>query len=126
MTDATICGKDDDALDHCDVLVVNPERVRAVRERLVTAAEAEQMAAVFKVLADPSRCRLVEAIIEAGELCVCDLAATVEMSESNVSHHLRVLRAHALGVHDEDVAVVERVLVTLAADRRVRHALSNP
>src|SRR5665811_18787 len=97
MPDAVVCGKDDeDALDHCDVLVVDPERVRAVRERLVTAAETEQMAAVFKVLADPSRCRLVAAIIEAGELCVCDLAATVEMSDSNVSHHLRVLRAHGL------------------------------
>jgi DNA-binding transcriptional ArsR family regulator len=92
-----ICGKADaDPLDHCDVVVVDPERVRDVRERLVTAATAEQMAAVFKVLADPSRCRLVAAIIEAGELCVCDLAATVDMSESNVSHHLRVLRAHGL------------------------------
>jgi len=97
MPDAVVCGKDDeDALDHCDVLVVDPERVRAVRERLVPAATAERMAAVFKVLADPSRCRLVAAIIEAGELCVCDLAATVEMSDSNVSHHLRVLRAHGL------------------------------
>jgi DNA-binding transcriptional ArsR family regulator len=97
MPDATICGKgDEDALDHCDVHVVDPERVRTVRERLVKAAETEQMAAVFKVLADPSRCRLAAAIIEAGELCVCDLAATVEMSESNVSHHLRVLRTHGL------------------------------
>lgn len=97
MPDATICGKnDEDALDHCDVLVVDPERVRAVRERLVTTATVERMADVFKVLADPSRCRLVAAIIEAGELCVCDLAATVEMSESNVSHHLRVLRAQGL------------------------------
>jgi DNA-binding transcriptional ArsR family regulator len=97
MRDATICGKDDgDSLDHCDVLVVDPARVRAVRERLVPAATAERMAAVFKVLADPSRCRLVAAIIEAGELCVCDLAATVDMSDSNVSHHLRVLRAHGL------------------------------
>src|SRR5664280_3902882 len=97
MPDAIICGKgDEDALDHCDVVVVDPERVRAVRARLVTAAETERMAAVFQVLADPSRCRLVAAIIEAGELCVCDLAATVDMSESNVSHHLRVLRSHGL------------------------------
>ena len=97
MPDAKIRGKDDmDALDRCDVRVVDPERVRAVRARLVTAAETERMAAVFKVLADPSRCRLVAAIIEAGELCVCDLAATVDMSESNVSHHLRVLRSHGL------------------------------
>ena len=95
--DPEICSRDGgDALDHCDVVVVDPERVRAVRERLVPAATAERMAAVFKVLADPSRCRLVAAIIEAGELCVCDLAATVAMSESNASHHLRVLRAHGL------------------------------
>jgi ArsR family transcriptional regulator, lead/cadmium/zinc/bismuth-responsive transcriptional repressor len=92
-----ICGKDeDDDLDRCDIVVVHPERVRAVREHLVTAATAERMAAVFKVLADPSRCRLVAALIEARELCVCDLAATVGMSESSVSHHLRVLRASGL------------------------------
>ncbi len=83
-------------MDHCDVHVVDPERVAAVGARLVSPAVAGQMAAVFKVLADQSRCRLVAAIIEAGELCVCDLAATVGMSESNVSHHLRVLRASGL------------------------------
>jgi len=92
-----ICGKDeDDSLDRCDVVVVDPRRVREVRERLVSAATAERMAAVFKVLADPSRCRLVAALIEAGEICVCDLAATVGMSESSVSHHLRVLRTSGL------------------------------
>lgn len=92
-----ICDKADEGdLDHCDVVVVNPARVREVRERLVTAATAEQIAAVFKVLADPSRCRMVAALIEAGEICVCDLAATVGMSESSVSHHLRVLRASGL------------------------------
>ena len=92
-----ICGKDDeDLLDHCDVHVVDPARVTAVRARLVSPGIAGQMATVFKVLADQSRCRLMAAIIEAGELCVCDLAATVEMSESNVSHHLRVLRANGL------------------------------
>ncbi len=95
--DRVICAKDDqDLLDHCDVHVVDPERVSGVRARLVTPGIAGQMAVVFKVLADQSRCRLMAAIIEAGELCVCDLAATVDMSESNVSHHLRVLRANAL------------------------------
>ncbi len=78
------------------MLVVDPERVRAVRARLGSVDETAAVAAVFKVLADPSRCRLLDAIIAAGELCVCDLAAAVEMSESNVSHHLRVLRANRL------------------------------
>jgi DNA-binding transcriptional ArsR family regulator len=92
-----ICAKDEeDALDRSDVVVVHPERVRAVRQRLVPAATAERMAALFKVLADPSRCRLVAALIEAEEICVCDLAATIGMSESSVSHHLRVLRADGL------------------------------
>ncbi len=92
-----ICGKDErDDLDHCDVVVVDPARVREVRQRLLPQHEAEAVADVFKVLADPSRCRLVAALIEAGEICVCDLAATVEMSESNVSHHLRVLRSNSL------------------------------
>lgn len=93
----TVCGGDEtDDLDRCDVVVVHPERVREVRARLVPARTTERMAAVFKVLADPSRCRLVAALIEVGEICVCDLAATVTMSESSVSHHLRVLRAHSL------------------------------
>jgi ArsR family transcriptional regulator, lead/cadmium/zinc/bismuth-responsive transcriptional repressor len=92
-----ICAKDDEGdLDHCDIVVVDAQRVRAVRERLVTAATTERMAAVFQVLADPSRCRIVAALIAAGEICVCDLAATVGMSESSVSHHLRVLRASRL------------------------------
>ena len=93
--DPVICGKND-PMDHCDVHVVDPERVAAVTARLVSPAVAGHMAAVFKILADQTRCRLMAAIIEAGELCVCDLAATVAMSESNVSHHLRVLRANGL------------------------------
>jgi DNA-binding transcriptional ArsR family regulator len=95
LPDPVICGKDD-PMDHCDVHVVDPERVAAVGARLISPAVAGQMATVFKTLADQSRCRLMAAIIEAGELCVCDLAATVAMSESNVSHHLRVLRASGL------------------------------
>jgi DNA-binding transcriptional ArsR family regulator len=97
MPDDVICGKDEaERLDRCDITVVDPVRVRTVRESLAGTEETEAISGLFKVLADPSRCRLVEAIIEAGELCVCDLAAAVEMSESNVSHHLRVLRSHGL------------------------------
>jgi DNA-binding transcriptional ArsR family regulator len=93
----SICTREEsDRLDRCDVIVVDPQRVRAVRERLVSTGEAYRLAEVFKVLGDPSRCRLVLALIEAGEICVCDLAATLDMTESNVSHHLRLLRAHGL------------------------------
>lgn len=42
---------------------------------------------------EPSRLRMLHALLEAGELCVCDLAATVEVSETSVSHAMRLLRA---------------------------------
>lgn len=96
MIDDVICGKDEHDLDRCDIVVVDPERVRAVRSRLGSADETAAVAALFKVLSDAGRCRLMEALIETGELCVCDLAAAVGMSESNVSHHLRVLRGSRL------------------------------
>ena len=46
-------------------------------------------------MADPTRLRLLSAL-NTGELCVCDLAAVVGISESAVSHQLRLLRAHRL------------------------------
>jgi len=54
--------------------------------------EASQLAELFKLLGDPTRARLLYALLEAGELCVCDLAETIEVPESTVSHALRLLR----------------------------------
>ncbi len=49
------------------------------------------LADIFRLLASPTRLRIVEAL-SLRELCVCDLAAVVEVSESAVSHHLRQMR----------------------------------
>ncbi len=62
----------------------------------ISTSEAQGVAAVFRLLGDPSRCRLVYALLDAGEICVGDLAASLAMSDSNVSHHLGLLRAHGL------------------------------
>ncbi len=53
------------------------------------------VAAVFRLLGDPTRVRLLDALTD-GERCVCDLAAAVAMTESAVSHQLRLLRASRL------------------------------
>lgn len=83
-------------IDRCDITVVHPRTVAAAQEDLIGHAEAQRVAVVFRVLGDPSRCRLVYALLAAGEICVCDLAAAIGMSESSVSHHLRILRTHGL------------------------------
>ena len=49
----------------------------------------------FRALADPSRVRIVSALAS-GEMCVCDIAASVGMSQSAVSHQLRALRDASL------------------------------
>jgi len=83
-------------VDRCEVTLVHAELVDGLRDRLPRPEASEAVADLFKLLADASRCRLLVALAEAGELCVCDLAAVAGMSQSNVSHHLRVLRAHAV------------------------------
>ncbi|MBA2895976.1 ArsR/SmtB family transcription factor [Nonomuraea soli] len=68
------------------------ERVEAARQHLVTPEEATHLADLFRLLGDPTRARLLYALLEAGELCVHDLAVEVEVSDTAVSHALRLLR----------------------------------
>ncbi len=79
-------------LDACTVQVVDPERVTSARARLIPLEEAGRLAELFRLLADPTRTRILYALLEAGELCVCDLAATVDAPDTSVSHALRLLR----------------------------------
>jgi DNA-binding transcriptional ArsR family regulator len=81
------------ALDDCNVRVVDRERVGAVLARMPSEADVVDTADVFGLLGDPRRLRILVALLD-GELCVCDLAAVTGMSESATSHALRLLRAH--------------------------------
>lgn len=76
--------------------LVEPQKVEAVRVRMVSVDDADRLAARFQLLADPVRLRMVYALLEAGELCVGDLAAVVGASESGTSHQLRPLRLAGL------------------------------
>lgn len=82
------------ALDACGVRMVDPAKVTSVRDSMPGEQDIEDLARVFALLCDPGRLRLLTSLLEAGELCVCDLAAATGQSESAVSHALRLLRAH--------------------------------
>lgn len=79
-------------LDACSARAVDADRVAAVRQRLVDLGEGAQLAELFKLLSDPTRVRILYALLEAGELCVCDVAESVGVPDSSVSHALRLLR----------------------------------
>ncbi len=70
---------------------IDEERVRAVAPHLVDGLTATRMAELFEALGDPTRVRIVSALSQ-GELCVGDLAASLGMSQSAISHQLRLLR----------------------------------
>ncbi len=80
-------------LDGCVVEGIHPEKVRLATDHALAADELARVTAVFKLLGDPTRARILYALLEAGELCVCDLAAATGASETTVSQALRLLRA---------------------------------
>lgn len=78
--------------DVCAVTMVHPDKVAAARAQAPGPAQSAEVAAMFRLLGDPSRTRILFALREAGELCVCDIAASVDASETSVSQALRLLR----------------------------------
>lgn len=79
----------------CETDAIHPAAVMAARRALGDAPSPVGVAAIFAILGDPTRIRVLTAL-SAGELCVCDLAAATGVNRSTVSHQLRVLRDHRL------------------------------
>jgi len=88
------CEKNDEQ-DICGVRCIHKDRIMAARSFELPAGEYETMAVFFKTMGDPNRLRILWALNQ-GEMCVCDLAALLESSESAVSHQLRLLRQTGL------------------------------
>lgn len=76
--------------------LVDAGKVAQVRQTMPAEADVVDAADVFSLLGDPGRLRLLLALLESGELCVGNLAVVTGMSESAVSHALRLLRAHRI------------------------------
>lgn len=75
----------------CEIDVIDQAKVARARQALPAPATVGVLAETFKALGDPTRLQIVSALAHE-ELCVCDLASLVGVSQSAVSHSLRVLR----------------------------------
>jgi DNA-binding transcriptional ArsR family regulator len=75
----------------CDLVQIDLARVRKLRSALVASDAVQGLADTFSALGDPTRVRILD-VLSHGELCVCDLAAVLGLSQSAVSHQLRLLR----------------------------------
>lgn len=77
--------------DLCDLVQIDLARVRTIRAALIAPEAVAGLTGTFAALGDPTRVRILDALSH-GELCVCDLAAVLKLSQSAVSHQLRLLR----------------------------------
>ena len=81
--------------DICEIYCVDEDRVARARGRMPDERTIAELAGIFKVLSEPTRVRILQALGKE-ELCVCDLAAVVGTTASAISHQLRLLRTARL------------------------------
>lgn len=77
-----------DEKDTCEVFCIEKDKVEKLKNDI---PDMTNLAELFKVLADETRVKVVY-LLSKEELCVCDIAALLNSTVSNISHHLRVLR----------------------------------
>ncbi|MGE4485632.1 MAG: ArsR/SmtB family transcription factor [Oscillospiraceae bacterium] len=77
--------------DDCETETVHGDAVAAVRKDMPSDDALEKTSDLFKVLGDPTRAKIIRALSIA-ELCVCDIAEVLGMTNSAISHQLRILK----------------------------------
>ena len=77
--------------DRCNCRIVHQDKVDLARTQGLHPAAIEGISNLFKACGDPGRLQILHAL-QRQEMCVCDLAALLNVSESAVSHQLRLLR----------------------------------
>ena len=77
--------------DMCEFLLIDEKKVDRIRNVIGDESDTLRVSDVFSLLADNTRLRIVSAL-EQDDLCVCDIASLMELSQPSVSHHLRALR----------------------------------
>jgi DNA-binding MarR family transcriptional regulator len=82
--------------DRCDLLCLDLQVAERLRKMRLAPERAAVSAGKARALSDPTRLMLAAALLEASELCVCDLAWVAERSQALVSHHVRALRTHGI------------------------------
>ena len=87
-------GQEND-VECCEEKGIHEERVRFVEQHMPDEEKLYDLAELFKVFGDSTRIRILFVLFEA-EVCVCDLAKALNMTQSAISHQLRILKQNKL------------------------------
>lgn len=80
-----------EAMERCDCTVIHDDVVKQVQAKMPEEEVLFDLADLFKMFADSTRIRILWALEEA-EMCVCDIAVLLNMTQSAISHQLRILK----------------------------------
>ena len=85
----------DTGVECCEENIIHNDLVKLVREKLPAENDMQDLAELFKIFGDTTRIRILFVLFEA-EVCVCDLAETLGMTQSAISHQLKMLKSSGL------------------------------
>ena len=83
-------------LECCEDVEIHQDRLKIVSDQMPEEEELYDLAELFKVFGDSTRIRILFVLFEA-EVCVCDIAEVLKMTQSAISHQLRLLKQAKLG-----------------------------
>ena len=89
----------------CEIEAIHQDTVEMVKEKLPQEEILYDLGDFFKILGDTTRIKILSALYQS-EMCVCDIAALLGMTQSAISHQLRVLKQGRLVKHRKDGKVV--------------------
>jgi len=103
-------------IESCQTTIIHKDTIEKVRKELPKDETLYDLANLFKIFSDQTRIKILCAL-QNNELCVCDLAALLDMTQSAISHQLRVLKSSRLVKFRRDGKVIYYSL----ADDHVEH-----
>lgn len=85
----------DKTVEKCEYMYIHEDSIKKVKETIPNDETLYDLAELFKVFGDSTRIKILYALFEA-ELCVCDISQLLSVSQTAVSHQLRVLKTNKL------------------------------
>jgi DNA-binding transcriptional ArsR family regulator len=76
---------------NCEINCVDRQKVTRVKEEMLSYTEVQELANIYKAMGDETRIKILYAL-SCAELCVCELTQLLDISQSAISHQLRLLR----------------------------------
>ena len=106
-------------VESCNCTIIHKDVVERVKDSLPEEEILYDLADLFKAFSDSTRIKILHALFQE-ELCVCDLAALLDMTQSAISHQLRVLKGNRLVKFRRDGKVIYYSL----ADDHIKHIIN--